>query len=95
MLPRRSAASITLSFLPEHTNEDWIRYQLNDGRNVLLNIYDVQSVIIRSCSKRHKNVFGIMLQDAICMIQGAYHDFDIQKCFKIDQILRKFVDYTK
>lgn len=24
----------------EHTNEDWIRYQLSDSRNVLLNIYD-------------------------------------------------------
>lgn len=45
----------------EHTNEDWIRYQLNDGRNVLVNIYDNR--LLYACMARRENVFGITLQD--------------------------------
>lgn len=38
----------SVSYL-KHTNENWIRYRLNDGRdvNVLVNIYDVQSIIMQ------------------------------------------------
>jgi len=64
-LPQRSTALCPVSYL-EHTNEDWIRYQLNNGRNVLLNIYDKR--LLYACVTSYKNVFGITLQDADAVI---------------------------
>lgn len=59
-LPLRS-----VSYL-KHTNEDRIRYQLNDGRNVLLNIYETQigyiiPIIIARTARGNERggVFGI------------------------------------
>lgn len=69
-LPLRS-----VSYL-KHTNEDRIRYQLNDGRNVLLNIYEAQigyyTLVLRSTRTKERErererrgirvcVFGITL----------------------------------
>jgi len=57
----------------EHTNEDWIRYHLNDAWNVLVNIYDAQSAV---CVAKHASVSGIALRetkDSAMQYRNKYH----------------------